>query len=273
MRMFDTGADSVTVQGCTVRYFRLGSPGNPSVMLAHGGGAHAGWWTAVAPLLARRYDVVVPEFSGHGDSDHRGQYSAEMWAAELAEIARHVGWGSFDLAGHSMGGKVGVFLATHRPDVLNRLVMVDSAFRRPGQAAWDAGDKPRAQQKIYPSLDDAMARFRLRPGDTSAEPELLRLVARNALAEVPGGWAWKFDPRARQRVTNEALHEELPKARCQVAMVHGERSPLVGADTLEYVQERLARQLPSVPVAGAYHHVPLDKPESCCAAIEELLET
>jgi pimeloyl-ACP methyl ester carboxylesterase len=272
MTMFETDADSLTVQGCSVRYFRLGRPGNPPVMLVHGGGAHAGWWTAVAPLLAKRYDVVVPELSGHGGSGHREQYSAEIWVAELAEIAARVGWGSFDLVGHSMGGKVGVFLATHRPDVLDRLVMVDSAFRRPGEA-WDPGDKPRSQHKVYPSLEDALARFRLRPGDTSAEPELLRLVARNALTEVPGGWAWKFDPRARQRITNEALHEELPKIRCRIAMVYGERSPLVGAETLDYVQNRLARPLPRVPVTGAYHHVPLDNPESCCAAIEELLPT
>ena len=272
MTMFETEADSVTVQGCSVRYFRLGRAGSPPVMLVHGGGAHAGWWTAVAPLLAKRYDVVVPELSGHGDSGHREQYSAEIWVAELAEIAARVGWVTFDLVGHSMGGKVGVFLATHRPDVLDRLVMVDSAFRRPGEV-WDPGDKPRSRHKVYPTLEDALARFRLRPGATSAEAGLLRLVARNALTEVAGGWAWKFDPRARQRITNEALHEELPKIRCRIGMVHGEQSPLVGAETLDYVQNRLARPLPRVPVAGAYHHVPLDKPESCSAAIEELLDS
>jgi pimeloyl-ACP methyl ester carboxylesterase len=110
--MFDVAEQAVTVHGRTIRYYRLGVPGNPPLMLVHGGGAHAGWWAGVASRLARRFDVVVPQLSGHGDSDHRKRYSALGWAAELLGIAAHVGWDRFDLAGHSMGGKVGVFLAS-----------------------------------------------------------------------------------------------------------------------------------------------------------------
>jgi pimeloyl-ACP methyl ester carboxylesterase len=132
-------------------------------------------------------------------------------------------------------------------------------------------DSPRSRHKVYPTLGDALARFRLRPGDTSAAPELLRAVALDAVTPVPGGWTWKFDPGSRQLITNEALHEELPHVGCAVGMVYGEKSPLVSADTVKYLEERMSRPVPTVSVPGAYHHIPLDAPDSCCAAIERLL--
>src|SRR5664279_1255671 len=40
----------------------------PVLVLLHGAGDHAGTWFHVAPSLARRYTLVIPDLAGHGDS-------------------------------------------------------------------------------------------------------------------------------------------------------------------------------------------------------------
>ncbi|MGZ6970727.1 MAG: alpha/beta fold hydrolase, partial [Thermoanaerobaculia bacterium] len=43
----------------------LGGSG-PMLVLLHGAGDQAGTWFRVAPSLARRYTLVIPDLAGHG---------------------------------------------------------------------------------------------------------------------------------------------------------------------------------------------------------------
>src|SRR6476620_6348630 len=59
-------ARSPDVRGARLRTFEAGS--GPAVALIHGLGGAASNWTLVAPALARRCRVLVPEPPGHGGS-------------------------------------------------------------------------------------------------------------------------------------------------------------------------------------------------------------
>ena len=63
---FDSGAPA----GVMLHALRWEAPGAAKLVLLHGGGANAHWWDALAPELARRFDVTALDFRGHGDSDH-----------------------------------------------------------------------------------------------------------------------------------------------------------------------------------------------------------
>ena len=54
------------VKGARLRVFEAGE--GPAVVLLHGLGGAASNWVAVAPALAERARVVVPELPGHGGS-------------------------------------------------------------------------------------------------------------------------------------------------------------------------------------------------------------
>lgn len=261
--------------GCgTVRYRRWSRPGAPVLLLVHGSRGHGGWWRAVGPLLAAHCDVVVPDLSGHGDSDWcEDGYRSEAWAAELAGVVSGLELGAVTLVGHSMGGKVGVFFAARHATLADALVLVDVNLRPPDRAEGrdDVDERPHRGNRVYATLPEALSRFRLRPGRSVVPPDLLERVAREAVVEVDGGWTWKFDPRVGQQLTAAELHPELPSVRCPVGIVYGEHSPLVGPHTVAYVSGRLGRGVPSRMVAGADHHVPLDAPVGCSQAVLELL--
>lgn len=128
-------------------------------------------------------------------------------------------------------------------------------------------------KRVHPSIEAAIARFHLEPPETTADPELLRRVGLLGLTAAGHGYSWKFDPGALRRFTDAGLHDELGRVQCPVGLVYGELSPLAGPGTVTYLEQTLpgARRVPSRGVANAYHHVPLDAPQDCRLAIEEVL--
>lgn len=270
--MLEGAVHTVQLGSCAVRYRHVARAGAPRVVLLHGGGAHAGWWVGALPGFTGSFDVVLPDLSGHGDSDHRNDYSPEGWAAEVAAVIEDVEGSPVSVVGHSMGGLVGIYLGVRRPDLVERLVVVDSALRQPGPEGWEPRGKPIRPKRVYASLEDGLARFKLRPPETTADPELLARVGRHALKRVDGGWTWKFDPEYSQRFNDVVIHRELSRLEIPFGIVFGERSPLAGPDTVAYVEQTLGRPVASASVADAYHHVPLDNPEGCREAVEGVLQ-
>lgn len=62
----------------------------------------------------------------HGTSFRSPDHSYRALALDLARVIESVG-GAADLLGHSMGGKAAMVLALTRPEILNRLVVLDIA--------------------------------------------------------------------------------------------------------------------------------------------------
>lgn len=264
MSWLDSPGESVVSDGCVIRYRRLGPRGGAPIVLLHGGGAHAGWWLHVAPALARTHDVAVPDLSGHGDSGHRPQYSAECWVADVVAVIGALGAGPVHLAGHSMGGLVALHVAGRHPELVRSLTVVDSAVvaRRP------PGPERVSRVKYYASQEEGLANFRLRPRATTASPETLAEVGRAGLGRESAGWRWKFDPLTTRRLSREEVAESVRKISCPVSFLYGEHSELADGATVDHLAAMLGREVPRTVVPGAHHHVPLDAPAETVAGIE-----
>jgi pimeloyl-ACP methyl ester carboxylesterase len=113
----------------TLSVLEAGVGGEP-LMLVHGfTGAKEDFAAEVVRLADLGFHVVAPDHRGHGDSDHpdtEDAYSFETFAADLIELAGALGWQTFDLLGHSMGGMVVQHLALSHPHRITRLVLMDT---------------------------------------------------------------------------------------------------------------------------------------------------
>lgn len=91
----------------------FGDPSHPVALLLHGTGAASHSWRAVAPLLARRWRVVVPDLPGHGFTTTlpSGQWSLPGVASALAALLRALHATPVLLVGHSAGGAIAARLA------------------------------------------------------------------------------------------------------------------------------------------------------------------
>jgi len=116
-------------QGAEIN-FRIGGSG-PPLLLLHGYPQTHVMWHKVAPRLAEKFTLVVPDLRGYGDSgkpesdtEHR-VYSKRATAADMVAVMRQLGFPRFRLAGHDRGGRVSHRLALDHPQVLERVAVLD----------------------------------------------------------------------------------------------------------------------------------------------------
>ncbi|HMG31370.1 MAG TPA: alpha/beta fold hydrolase [Jiangellaceae bacterium] len=115
-----------TADGIRLAYRVEGNPEAPPVVLLHGLGDDASSWDDVAPALADRHRVYVPEMRGHGGSDWPGSYSLTLMRDDVVGLLSVLGLERVDIVGHSMGGIIGYLLAAERPDLVGRLVLEEA---------------------------------------------------------------------------------------------------------------------------------------------------
>jgi pimeloyl-ACP methyl ester carboxylesterase len=264
---------TITVDGCAVHYLQWGDPGNPGLVLVHGGAAHAHWWSFLAPLLVQHYSVVAIDLSGHGDSGRRNVYPRRIWADEVMAVSRSAGFPSPPiLVGHSMGGLVSIVAAALHGDDLAGAIIVDAPVRRPDPESQE-GQRGRSfkNPKTYPDLATAKQHFRLVPPQPCENAFILDFIAEKSLRKTETGYAWKFDPQVFEVARYEAMHEHLANVRCRVALLRGEHSYVVPPETGEYMYQLLRRNAPVVEIPAAHHHLILDQPLAFIAALRALL--
>ncbi len=112
--------------------FRIGrpDPAGRALVLVHGAGGHHGLWGPVLQALkARGVPAVAVDLPGHGRSPGPAGASVEEMADTLLEDLQGTGIPSFALAGHSLGGAVGLVLAARGAPGLAGLAAVSTGAR------------------------------------------------------------------------------------------------------------------------------------------------
>lgn len=100
----------------------------PALLAVHGITANGRAWDTVAAHLPEQR-ILAPDLRGRGRSNRMpGPYGLRRHAADLAALLDADGGGARTVLGHSMGAFVTVALAAARPDLVERLVLVDGGF-------------------------------------------------------------------------------------------------------------------------------------------------
>ena len=150
--------------------------------------------------------MLAPDLRGHGDSQ-RGSYGLAHQMADLKGLIEAEGLVQPTIVAHSLGGQIAAQFAGTFPDVVSRMVLVESIgpprASHHGPEAWQAIMRQRVnlaaaptRQRVMPDLADAQERFgRANPHLDSG---LRDFVVMKNTRDADGGVVWKFDPRTRE---------------------------------------------------------------------------
>jgi len=257
-----------------------GEGGRP-VMLVHGFTADRGEVADVVdPLAERGWHAVAPDLRGHGGSDHpteAGAYSFEILAADVLRLADDLGWGSFVLLGHSMGGAVAQLVALDHAERLTGLVLA-STFHGPVKGitmelvelgSWvvrESGMDGLARALASRRADDpeSVAAFeRLQ----EARPGYAEQSTRRLECTSPDMWL-AMSPRF---VTQPDRLDRLRALDIPTAVIVGELDATMFDDCTRMAATIPGASLTVVPGAG---HVPqLENPDAWWAALSTFLDS
>jgi pimeloyl-ACP methyl ester carboxylesterase len=113
-------------------YYEVHGAGEPLVVLHGGVGAHE-MFEPNLPALAKNRLVIAADLQGHGNTaDIDRPLSFESMADDVAALITHLGFTHADIMGYSLGGGGALQATIRHPDVVRKLVLVSTPFRRDG---------------------------------------------------------------------------------------------------------------------------------------------
>ncbi len=97
------------------------------LIILHGLFASSRNWRVQAQNLAAKHRVWVLDLRNHGRSPHHPQMDYPVLAGDVLAFMARQGLAKASLLGHSMGGKIAMWLALNYPEAVDKLVVADSA--------------------------------------------------------------------------------------------------------------------------------------------------
>jgi pimeloyl-ACP methyl ester carboxylesterase len=118
----------IDVAGVKCHYLLAGE-GQETILLLHGGGLDYAElsWELLIPYLAEKYRVIAPDWPGYGQSDKpHVKFNVQYYVGFLKQLIDSLQITKASLVGISMGGAITLGFALENPDMVDKLVLVDS---------------------------------------------------------------------------------------------------------------------------------------------------
>lgn len=229
-----------------------GPEDGPIVLLLHGLSVNGAVWDGVRDRLAATHRVIVPDFAGHGLSPRVGNYSLGRHAVDVA--AWLPAGSRVDIIGHSMGGAVGLILASGWFGItVTRTVTIGMKMSWTAEESLKMG-RPFPVRR-FGSRDKAAQRFLTVTGLAGLADADARVV-RHGIVEDEGSWRLAADPEITRVVGPEtpAIIAAARAGGAAIRLVCGTRDPLVT------LPEMLAFDAEARTIEGG-HNLPVEAPE------------
>lgn len=124
----EPGGRIVSLPGGDIEVVEKGPRAGSPIVLIHCFTCAIDWWGGMIPILARDHRVVAVDLLGHGGSEKpKSGYSIPNQADLVAGVLGRLGVRDAEVVGHSLGGVVVTALAERSPQLVDNVVIVDTA--------------------------------------------------------------------------------------------------------------------------------------------------
>mgnify|MGYP003684524793 FL=1 len=126
MADFMAGMRRSTVRANGIRMNVWTGGEGPTLVLLHGYPQTGQMWHKVSPTLMKRFNLIIPDLRGYGDSEKaRSGFDKKTMAKDIACLASELGHETFFLMGHDRGARVAHRLALDFPERVEKLIVLD----------------------------------------------------------------------------------------------------------------------------------------------------
>ena len=293
---------NIDVRGFQIAALRATNGTRHRILCLHGWLDNANSFLPLLPLI-NDADIIAIDLPGHGKSDHQSGnsvYSLTEQAHNVLAIGEQLGWNTFTLIGHSLGGCIAPFASVAAANRIEQLIMIEAAGPRSESAEelparlkkfhHDLSHQTKYNSRTFDNIEQAIE-SRLRAN--TMLPESARLIVERQvkllLNETSGAdetsgedgasgeekLQWRFDKSLRNAspsyFTEAQVQSVLAAITCPVLCVLGADGYLTDRVETNIRLEKISR-CKTVTLAG-HHHLHLDSPAPVANEINQFLAT
>lgn len=254
---------------CTAAGERNASP----LIILHGLLGSGKNWTTIARELSNYRSVYIFDLRNHGESPHADEFSYDVMAQDVRESCSFLGIERVAVLGHSMGGKLAVYLALSDPGLIEQLLVADIG--------------PEAQEGDLQGLFSALQELPLSELRSRKEADrylseriqerrirlfLLQNLTRKS--DGSGGFEWKIGLREIADHLEKVWERSVPAAPSPypgpVHFIYGESSDYLDRKQRRYAETLFSQvQFHGIPDAGHWLHA--DNPDAFLQVLGHVL--
>jgi pimeloyl-ACP methyl ester carboxylesterase len=245
-------------------WYEVRGEGEP-LLLHHGYTASRVNWMPVAERLESRYQIILMECRGTGQSEHTPEgYTLAQYAADVVAMLDHLGLQKVSFAGHSMGGGIGYLLALEHRDRLERLILMAPI---PAEGVGEITPELREQrmaERRRGDQDAILARYRAMQFRDDVETEEWFIDRAEHILSVSDG---HFERGAESMRDLDVAHR-LPEITTPTLMIAGAVDSLLEANLADFMN------LPNATLevlSRAGHEVAVHEPDRVAEAIHSFM--
>lgn len=248
-------------------YKEWGDASNPNVLVCvHGLTRVSDDFDALAKALANDYRVICPDVVGRGRSDHLRDphfYQVPQYVSDMVTLIARLDVESVDWFGTSMGGVIGMALASLPENPVRKLLLNDIGPSIDAEALARIGEYV-GQKVQFGTFDEAWQYVRaisLSFG-THSDEQWRKLASDVMRQDADGQWIFVYDPglalpfkattAQSAQLDEQRLWAAYDAIRCPTLVVRGADSDLLSRETAAAMSQR-GPKAKVVEIAGVGH--------------------
>ena len=198
-------AFSIDTKTCRIEGKRWGAKRGYPIVALHGWLDNAASFDSIAPLL-KKYSLYAIDLPGHGHSGHihhTNNYHLTDAVQSVVNVVKLLHLEEFALIGHSLGGAIATLIAGAYPEMVSKLVLIDSLgpvteadINAPGRLSESVDESLKSlnisQTKVYKDLNGAIE---ARCEATGLPVRAIQPIVERGIKVAEDGVTWSHDPK------------------------------------------------------------------------------
>jgi len=253
-----------TSNDAQINYQTFGDASKPALVFSNSLGTKYSMWQPQIEHFQQDYYVICYDTRGHGASSApQGPYSLEQLGQDVVSLLDHLNIAKAAFCGISMGGLTGQWLAIHKPERFNHVIVCNTAAKIGQEQAWQDRAALVREQGLAPIAATAASRWFTNPFIQS-NPAVVAELSNDLGAGSPEGYANCCEALAKADV-----REQLSSIQIPVLIIAGQQDPVTTVADGQFMQQRIANsQLFEI---NASHISNIEQPEAFNQAVQTFL--
>ena len=237
-----------------------GPEGAPVLVLSNSLGTTLAMWDEQAPALSERFRLLRYDHRGHGGSPvPAGPYTIEDLGRDVIALLYRLGVDRFSFCGLSLGGMVGMWLASEAPERIDRLVLCCTSARFDPDA-YESRARTVRQHGVTKVAETVLERW-FTPAYRESHPEVAEWAMGMLRDTPPEGYAGCCEA-----IAAAELPGRLGVIRAPTLVIAGADDPAAPPDRLEFIRDSVP-DAHLIVLSPAAHLANVEQPRAATRAI------